>query len=149
MKVILLQDVPKTGRKYEVKEIADGYALNFLIPRGLAKLATDKAVKELEDKKIKHDSEEKAKEEAFVSNIKELKDAVIVIKAKINEEGHLFAKIDKEDIVKAIKDQKTLEISDDFIILEKPIKEAGEHEIKVKANEESTTFKLNIISDEE
>jgi ribosomal protein L9 len=64
-------------------------------------------------------------------------------------EGHLFAKIDKEYIVKALKEQKGIEFSKNIINLEKPIKEVGEYQIKVEVNKENTTFKLNIVSEKE
>lgn len=148
MKVILLKDVAKTGRKYELKNVSDGYALNFLIPNKLARVATDKAVKELGSLIKKQEEKIKKQEEALIGNIRELKDSTVNLVVKINEEGHLFAKVDKKDIIGAIKDQKALEIDDNSIVLEKPIKEAGEHIIHIKANGDSATFKLNITSEE-
>ena len=144
MKVILLQNVAKTGRKYEVKEVSDGYALNYLIPNKLAKIATTSALRELETEKLQQEHSEKKKEKGLIQSIEQLKDSVISISAKINEEGKLFAGIDKGDIINAIKDQKALDVSADNIVLEKPIKDAREHKITIKAGDKKTEFILNI-----
>ena len=144
MKVILLQNVAKTGRKYEVKEVSDGYALNYLIPSKLAKIATTSALRELETEKLQQEHSEKKKEMGLIQSIEQLKDSVISISAKINEEGKLFAGIDKGDIINAIKDQKALDVSADNIVLEKPIKDAREHKITIKAGDKKTEFILNI-----
>ena len=144
MKVILLQNVAKTGRKYEVKEVSDGYALNYLIPSKLAKIATTSALRELETEKLQQEHSEKKKEIGLIQSIEQLKDSVISISAKINEEGKLFAGIDKGDIINAIKYQKALDVSADNIVLEKPIKDAREHKITIKAGDKKTEFILNI-----
>ena len=149
MKVILLENVAKIGQKYEVKNVADGYALNFLIPRGLAKIATDNVVKELADAKKSFEIRAEQEKEELIGNIKELRDSTINITAKINADGGLFAGINKEEIIKAIKDQKALDINPENIVLEKPIKKAEEQKILIKANGESAEFKLNIIAQEE
>ena len=148
MKVILLQDVAKVGKKFDVKEISDGFALNFLIPQKKAKPATANAIKELESAKKKNDEIEQIKEAGLIESIKALKDDTITVYAKISEEGSLFAKIGKKEIINSIKDQKALEIEEDNIVLEKPIKEGGEHTIEIKANGDKATFKLNIVEGE-
>ncbi len=146
MQVVLLQDVAKIGKKYETKNVADGYALNFLIPNKMAKLATANVIKDLELAKIKQKEQEEMEGKELIENIKELKDSIINIEVKVNKEGNLFAGIDKEDIIAIIKDQKALDINADNIILEKPIKTASEHKIKIQVGDETAEFKLNIIS---
>jgi len=147
MKVILLQDVPKVGKRYDLKNIADGYALNFLIPKKLAKLATKDAKKEIEILKEKQQLKQVKKETELMEDILKLKDSVINITTKINKEGHLFAGIDKKAIIDVIKDQKALNIDEDFIILEKPIKEASEHVIKLKVGSKEFSFTLKISAE--
>ncbi|MBU1557706.1 50S ribosomal protein L9 [Patescibacteria group bacterium] len=148
MKVILLENVAKIGKKYEIKNVADGHALNFLIPRGLAKVATAGAVKDLETAKENFEEKSKTEQEELINSIKALKDSTINIIAKMNDEGVLFAGIDKKEIINAIRDQKAIEINPENIILEKPIKEASEKTIKITANGNSAEFKLNIVSEE-
>lgn len=146
MKVILLQDVAKIGRKFEIKNVSDGHALNFLIPKKLAKIATASALKDLESLKVSYEEKEKEKEDELIANIMELKDSTITITAKVSKEGSLFAGIDKGDLLIAIKDQKALDLNEDNIVLEKPIKDANEHIIKIKANGEKAEFKLVIVA---
>ncbi len=148
MKVILLDNVAKIGKKFEVKDVSDGHALNFLIPRGLAKVATDNAVKELDVVRENFEEKTKSENEELMKGIKELKDSTIHINAKINEDGKLFAGIDKKEIVTAIKDQKALDIHPENIILDKPIKEATVHTITMDVDGEIAKFKLNIVSTE-
>lgn len=145
MKVILLQNVAKTGRKYEVKDVSDGYALNFLIPNKLAKVATVNALRELESERLQHEQNQKTKEIDLIESIEKLKDSRVSISAKINDEGKLFAGIDKGDIIDAIKDQKALEINPDNLVLDKPIKEASEHKITIKVGKKSAEFILDIV----
>jgi len=144
MKVILLQDVPKVGHKYEVKTIADGYVRNFLLPKGLVQIATDKALGSLEEKKKVADAERKIHEDLLVKNINGLEGAVITIEEKANEQGHLFAGIHAEEIARAIKEQTHLDIAPEHISLEEHIKEVGEHEIVVSAHDKKATCKLVV-----
>jgi large subunit ribosomal protein L9 len=144
MKIILLKDVKKIGKKYDTKEVADGYALNMLFPNGLAIPATASNVKMIESKK-KGDMLENAKNEAELQKaLNEIKGISIEMTGKVNDKGHLFAGIHKEAIIQAIKNQKGINISHDHLILEKPIKEIGDHAITVKVQNREVTFKLII-----
>lgn len=144
MKIILLKDVKKLGRKYEVKEVADGHALNLLIPNGLALPATPGNVNMIETKK-KGDMFETAKTRAeFDEVLNKVKEISVEIRGKVNEKGHLFAGIHKEEIIEAVKKQKGINLSVEHLILEKPIKEVGEHAITVKIGEREVAFKLVI-----
>src|SRR3989344_5925012 len=129
MKVIFLKDVPRVGRKYDVKEMSDGYATNFLLPRKLAEPATPKAIAELEKKKKSIEIEREVQENLLLKNLEAIKGKAIVIKAKADEKGHLFAQVHKKEIIEAMQAQNHAAIGEEFINLEKPIKETGEHEI--------------------
>ena len=148
MKVILLDNIAKIGKKFELRDVSNGHALNFLIPRGLAKIATKKAIKDLEILKKSEEKKEEEKTKHLIENIKKLKNSTVDILAKINKDGGLFAKIDKEDIINAIKDQKALDIEPENIILEKPIKKAGGYTLEIKVDSESAKFKLRISEEE-
>ena len=87
MKVIFLQDVPRVGKKYDIKEVNDGYAMNFLLPRKLAERATAKAVAQLEMHKKEIVVEREVQEELLMKNLEEIKNKTIVIKAKADEKG--------------------------------------------------------------
>jgi large subunit ribosomal protein L9 len=144
MKVIFLKDVPRVGKRHDIKEVNDGYALNFLIPRKLAELATPAAVSELEKRKKNVEIEREVQEDLLMKNLEEIKGKVIQIKAKADDKGHLFSKIHNKEIVEEMKRQNHADIAEEFIVLEKPIKEVGEHEIPIEVKGKKSFFKLVV-----
>src|SRR3990167_7311995 len=104
MKVILLKDIGGVGQRYEVKNVAEGYASNFLLPRKLAVMATEKEIERLNIERLKDEGRRKMREETLEKNIEKLAETKITIKAKASEAGHLFAGIHKKDILKAFKE---------------------------------------------
>ncbi len=144
MKIILLKDIPKVGKRYETKEISDGYALNMLIPKGVAIAATPDAVKRIQLEKARHEGEKKVNEELLAKNLKDLSGQTIELKEKANEKGHLFASIHIPEILSAIEKTTKLTIPKESIVLEKPIKEVGAHEISVQAGSHKVSFTLDI-----
>ena len=144
MKVIFLQDVPRVGKKNDVKEISDGYALNFLFPRKLATPATTKAVTELEQRKKEIVVEREVEENLLMRNLEEIKGKTITISGKANEKGPLFSAIHKKEIVEAMQKEHRAEVNEEFIDLEKPIKEVGEFEIPIKIKNKKSSFKLVV-----
>jgi large subunit ribosomal protein L9 len=130
MRVILLQNVEKVGKKYEVKEVKNGYARNFLIPKGLAKPATKKALKWLEVQKeieAKKSEEELKKIQDFVSKVDGLE---LVFPVKVGEKGELFESINNQKISEKLK-AMGFEIKKTQIDLKEPIKELGEFPVKI------------------
>jgi large subunit ribosomal protein L9 len=144
MKIILLKDVPKVGRKYEMKDISDGYALNLLIPKGLAIAATKDAIKRIDLEKSRDEGEKRVHQELLLKNLAELAGVTISMTEKANEKGHLFAGVHKLEIIPAIQKQTRLQIDAEHIVLDKPIKEIGVHEIQVRVGEKSIKFNLDI-----
>lgn len=144
MKIILNQDIPKVGKKYEVKNVADGHALNFLIPRGLATPATTGALKKLEIAKVQLVVEKKVQEDLLLKNLKSLDGAKIEISEKANDKGHLFAGLHKEQIIPEIKKQTGLDVLPEFLILEKPIKQIGEQTIEIKVQDKTAKFMVVV-----
>ena len=142
MKIIFLQDVPRVGKKYDIKEVNDGYVMNFLIPRKLAEPATASAIASLEKRKKNIEIEREMQEDLLMKNLEEIKGKVIIIKGKANEKGSLFKAIHKKEIVEEMKKQNHADINEDFIILEKPIKEVGEFEILIEIKNKKSSFKL-------
>src|SRR3989344_4428668 len=120
MKVILLKDISKLGQRYDVKNVSDGYALNMLIPRGLAIAATESAMKHMETEKSKTEGEKKVRQELLLKNLKELDGKTITVSGKANDKGYLFAGLHKEDIVAELKKQTRLEIDPASVQLEHP-----------------------------
>jgi len=148
MKVILLQDVPKIGKKFDVKDVSNGYALNFLLPRKQAKMATVKAIQEIEAEKKKYLETQKIVDEKLLETINKLKDLKIEIKANTNEEGKLFAGIGAKEIAEAISEQSGGIIDSKIIELENPIKEIGEHTIKIIVGNEKIELTMSVKAEE-
>ena len=144
MKVILLKDVQKVGRKYEVVNVAEGFAMNSLIPRGLAETATEKALLRADKFKATEDADRKVREDLLLKNLKDLSGVTLEISGKANEKGHLFAGIHKEELIPALKEQTRLDIDQSYIVLDKPLKEVGEHKVEVKVQDKSAEFTVVI-----
>lgn len=144
MKVILLQNVPKIGKKYEQKVVSDGYATNFLIPRGLAEIATESSVSRIMLRKSQSDTESKIHEDLLLKNLHDLEGVRVEMTETANDKGHLFAGIHAEEMIPAIKEQTRLEVLPEYIVLEKPIKTVGEHQISVTIQNTTVTFTLVV-----
>ncbi len=144
MKVILLKDVRKVGKKFETKNVADGYALNFLIPQKLAEVSTAKSAKRFDALKKQDEATKKIQEDLLMKNLNSIKDIQIELTEKANDKGHLFKGIHKEEIIAAIKKQTQLDITPEYIVLEKPIKQVGESKIEAKVQDKSVTFTVIV-----
>lgn len=131
MKVILTKDVKGIGRTYEVAEVKDGHALNCLIPKKLAIAATPTAVKEAELRHKQSLEREKLDVALLLQNIASLAEERIIIKVKANEKGHLYNTVGESDIVRAVKEQARIDLPEDAVKLERPIKELGTFDIPV------------------
>lgn len=132
MKIILLKNVPKLGKKGEVKEVADGYARNYLIPRGLAKELDEGTLKSMENElKIKMEKEERIRRKSE-SILKELKKKVYKIPVKAGGAGKLFGSLTGAIIAEKLSKLTGIEIDKRWIKLEKPLKELGKYKIEVK-----------------
>lgn len=147
MKVILNVDVAKLGKKYEVKDVSDGHALNMLIPRGLVEVATPASLKALKSKKVAVVAAEKRMEDVIVKNLKTIHGKVFEMKEKVNEKGHLFAAIHLDQVSDLVKTKTHVELPSSYLHVEKPIKEAGDHEITIKVGKETATFTLKVIAE--
>lgn len=145
MEVILLKDMKALGKAGDVVRVNDGYARNFLIPKGIASLATPENLKELE--KIKAANE--AKEAVDRESASELRERIlklsVTVKTKGGEGGRLFGSVTAKDIQEALVNQHEIEIDKRKIVLENPIKQTGEHKVSIKLYQDiSTTLKVNV-----
>jgi large subunit ribosomal protein L9 len=147
MKVILLKDVQDLGKKYEVKEVKNGHARNFLIPQGLAKVATKQALKWLESRKdvIEKEIEEDLKKTQEVASV--LDGLELNIPVKVGDEGQLFESINAQKIADKLKEMGH-EVKKSKIILEEPIKTLGEFPIKISL-EHNLEVEIRVIIIEE
>ncbi|MBO4261697.1 MAG: 50S ribosomal protein L9 [Clostridia bacterium] len=132
MKVILKQDVKNLGKKDEMVEVNDGYARNFLIPRGAAVEASTANVNQMRDKQ-KAAANKQQREIDFAKAFKEKIDGKkVIVKAKAGENGKLFGAIATKDIAEAIKAQYDIDVDKKKIVLDEPIKATGVKEVAIK-----------------
>jgi len=138
MKVIFLEDVKGKGKKGEVKDVAVGYAQNYLIKNGLAKEATAQSLSELKGKE-----KAKAKEDAEVlAEAKKLKEQIetegfeVVIKSKSGEDGRLFGSIPSKQVADGLQKQHNIKVDKRKIEMEQPIKALGYTTVPVKLHKE-------------
>lgn len=142
MKVILLKDVPKLGKKFEVKNVSDGHALNLLIPQGLVAVATDALVKKMESEKAVLIEKRKKEEAELAKHLEKISEKPLEMVVKANPKGHLFSSIHKAEIARELRVQFGIPVEADFVKLEKPIKEIGDHVVEVSAAGKSAKLKL-------
>ncbi len=144
MKIILTTDVPKLGNRYEVKELKDGFA-NTLIARGVALMATPKALSDLATKKAQIEQKKAEEMKVFESMIASIDNKKIEIKAKANDKGHLFKAINAIDVAKAIKDVTGIEVEVSAIVMDH-IKELGSHTVEIKKGNKKGKCEVVVIT---
>lgn len=138
MKVILKDDVKNVGNMGDIVKVADGYARNYLVPRGLAVEASTKNVKSVEhEKRIIQEKSKKIKNSAQDFSDR-LSKVTLVMKANAGEEGKLFGSVTTMDIAEALKNEG-FDIDKKKISLDEPIKRLGDHTVNVKIHPEITT----------
>ncbi|TSC62720.1 MAG: large subunit ribosomal protein L9 [Parcubacteria group bacterium Gr01-1014_48] len=146
MKVILQKDVPDVGKKYEVKNVSDGYALNFLIPKKMALYATDALVLKATKDRATREESIRTEEAELQSQVKALHNRKILITAKAAETGGLFAGIDAGAIADALNKEFHVSLAEEHIELEKPIKQTGEYEISVSVGETKAKVVFTVVA---
>jgi len=130
MKVILLQDVKAQGKKGDVVNVSDGYAKNFLFPKGLAKEANDKNLAELKAR-LAADERKNIANEGIAKDIAEqMKSVTVVVKAKAGDNGKLFGSITSKDVADELMKQAKIEIDKRKLDIGDGIKTIGEHTVK-------------------
>lgn len=131
MKVIFLQDVKGQGKKGEVKEVSEGYARNFLLPKGVVQIATDGAKKTLDQQAASAQKKKDQEKEQFKALAARLSEMTFVIKAKAGEGGRLFGAITSKQIAEALEANK-ITIDKRKIELDDPIRVLGVTKVTVK-----------------
>lgn len=145
MKVILLKDIKKIGKKGDIIEASDGYARNYLFPKKLAEEATTASLHILNNKKENERKQKLAEIEAAQKLAAELKGKEIKTTAKSGENGKLFGAITSKDVAELIKKQYKVDIDKKKIVME-AIKVAGTYDIDVKLYPEVSTRMKVIIA---
>ncbi|MCJ7671252.1 MAG: 50S ribosomal protein L9 [Acidimicrobiia bacterium] len=138
MKIVLREDVESLGHKGDLVDVADGYARNFLVPRGLAMKATRGGIAQAEAMRRNRSAREDRDREAAQELAGKLTASSIVVTAKAGEGGKLFGSITSSDIADAIAQQAGAEVDRRSIQLAEPIKELGELEVPVRLHADVT-----------
>jgi large subunit ribosomal protein L9 len=147
MKVILQKDIPSLGDAGDIREVAEGFARNYLLPKKLVIVANESSKKAIDHQKklirIKKDKRKKTSEQLAAS----MSDIELTISAKVGEEGKLFGSITSMDIAKQLK-EKGFDVDKRKILLDNPIKSEGEFKIAIKLEEGLTaTVKVNVVKE--
>lgn len=143
MKIIFLKDAPRAGKKYEIREVADGYG-RHLVTQKVASPATTENVARIQGKMATDATMKKVHAELLMKNLEALSGATVTLKGKANEKGHLFASIHKEEILAELKRSTHLDMHPDYVILDRPLKELGNYEIPVVIEKNRVTFTVVV-----
>ena len=148
MKVILTQDVKAQGKKGDLINVSDGYANNFLLKKGLAKVATKQAINELEGKKGAEEYRRNQEEEKAKNIADRMKEFTVKLTAKSGKEGKLFGSITSKDVAQALKEQYNTEVDKRKIDLPDGIKTCGTRDVNVSLYHGVTgTFKVQVTEE--
>ncbi|HOO55233.1 MAG TPA: 50S ribosomal protein L9 [bacterium] len=149
MKVILLEDVENLGDKNEVKSVATGYARNFLIPRGLAEMATASAMKQLEER-LKY---VRRREERIAEKLAGMRDKIngtaVEISAHAGKDGKLYGSITNKQIAAALSEKLGLEIDKRRVYMEAPLKQTGDFSVVVDLSKgNKAEINVRVVSED-
>lgn len=145
MKVIFLKDVARVGQRGQAKDIADGYALNFLIPQALAEQATPAKLAAWQERQKTEAKQSAAREAEWAQMLAKLKGAKIMVSAKGNEKGHLFTKLPISSIAEVIKKEYGIDLSKDAIMLKTQIKDFGESPAEIKLGQKTVAITVEVV----
>jgi len=150
MKIILAKDVETLGHKGEVVTVSDGYARNYLVPKGLALVASRGALKQAEQmRRAREEALRKAKDEA-VAQVALLGSSPVYISARAGEDGKLFGSVTKNDIARAVQDQLEQEVDARQVRLDESLRRLGTYSIEVHLHEEvNALVSVEVIAHED
>ncbi len=143
MKIIFLKDVPKLGKKDDIKEMSDGYVRNFLLPRKLVEEATPKALERLAERLADRNTAHAFAEARVESTLKALSGVSITMVLPANEKGNLFKAVSAKDIAPLLTSAAGVIVSEDFL-KDVHIKTIGEHTVVVSIGNKKTECVVTI-----
>lgn len=149
MKVILVEDMPKLGEVGDVVEVADGYARNYLIPQGIAVLATEGALKQIENLKRQEARRRERLRGDAIAFKEQLDGLTLVFKAKVGETGRLYGSITRSDIAERIEQLTGREVDRRKILLDNPLKELGSFQVPIRLLPDVTAQVTVVVEGEE
>jgi large subunit ribosomal protein L9 len=148
VKVVLLQDVKKLGKKDDVVNVAEGHARNFLIPKGLAVEASKGKLNEIKKQKEKESQIRKEEEQRARDLADKLKDVKVTIPVKVGDAGKLFGAVSNKDVAQLLNQQHNIKLDKKKIVLKDPIKNLGTYQVAVKLHPKvSTKLDVEVVSE--
>lgn len=146
MNVILRSDIPGVGRRGDIVTVADGHARNYLLPRGLALVASDGAINQANSMRRARDLREASDREAARTVAEALTAKVITVKAKAGNEGRLFGSVTTADLASALAAQTGVAL-DRKKIVSQPIRTTGSHSALVRLHADvECTIKISVVA---
>lgn len=139
MKVIFLKDVKGTAKKGELKEVSDGYARNFLFPKGFAKEANTANLNEHKQQEKGKEIKAQREEEEARELGKSIENKRVTLYSKAGEGGRLFGAITSKDIAEAVQNTLGIEVDKRKVLLNDPIKHIGSFDVEIKLHQKVST----------
>jgi len=147
MKIILMEDVPALGRRGEVREVATGYARNYLLPKKLALPATPGNLQNLEHLKRQRDRAENKAREAAQAAADRIAALELAVATRASEDGRLFGSVSAQDVVEFLERQR-IPVEKRRVLLEDPIKALGEYQVPIRLHHDVTaTLRVTVTRD--
>jgi large subunit ribosomal protein L9 len=143
MKVLLCEDIDKLGWLGDVVEVNNGYARNYLLPQGLAKVANEASIRAIAEEKARRAEQRKLEGKRLEEAVKAIEGAEAVVAAKANEQGHLFGSVSAREIAANLREQG-FEVRDEIIQLSEHIKDIGTHPVTLKFGDDLTAT-VNVV----
>jgi large subunit ribosomal protein L9 len=150
VRIILAGDIETLGRKGDVVTVADGYARNYLVPKGLAMVATKGTLRQAEDMRRAREERERKRKEEAAAKVAVLASEPVYISARAGEGGRLYGSVTSSDIARAVAEQLEEAIDRHNVRLEDPIRRLGTHQVEVHLHEEvNALVTVEVISHED
>jgi large subunit ribosomal protein L9 len=144
MKVIFLKDVARVGRIHEIKDVADGYAANYLFKNKLAEPATGAKIAEIAKRNAEREAELKKQDEVLDKKVQSLRGKQVTIQTRATEKGGLFKAVTTKDIAKAILAEHSLQMPEESIVVANPVKTTGEHHFILQSKNTKAEMTLAV-----
>jgi large subunit ribosomal protein L9 len=150
VRIILAGDIETLGRKGDVVTVADGYARNFLVPKGLAMVATKGTLRQAEDMRRAREERERKRKDEAAGKVAVLASEPVYISARAGEGGRLYGSVTSSDIARAIAEQLEETIDRHDVRLDDPLRRLGTHQVEVHLHEEvNALVTVEVISHDE
>ncbi|MDP3244548.1 MAG: 50S ribosomal protein L9 [bacterium] len=143
MKVVLIQNIDKIGKAFEIKEVADGYAQNFLLPRGLAQIATPQNLLIVEARKKTLQNKDKQARKERAQAAKKLEGLKVIIKEKVQDNGVLYGSVNQTKIADVLKKSGFM-VEKEQVVLKNSLKETGEFSVEINFSQ-NIKAKIKVI----